>query len=93
MLFSEGDQLPPLSGVLKGQDIAGKIVRMTLQRPDDVIVKDATLTNAICGGFEFAWADDDLVAGSGQVALIQLIDGTTAQTLARLLLDVCEVPA
>lgn len=92
--FTDGDRLPKLTGVVKNTNLTGQIVRLSLARPTDILTKDATLTDAPNGAFEFAWAAGDLVAGVGQVALLRLIDGSgLMRTLGLFLIDVQEVPA
>jgi len=74
VLFSEGDQLPTLSGVLKDVDITGFTVRLTLERPNDVLIKSATFPDPTNGVFTFVWETTDLIEGFGQLATLQIIN-------------------
>ncbi len=94
VLYSEGDELPEMAGVFKNVNLTGHTVRLKLQRPTDVLTKDATLIDPTNGIFKFAWDATDLVKGFGQLALIQIIDPSTkTASLARFQLDIHEVPA
>lgn len=93
VLYSEGDRLPDVGGTLKNFDLTGFTIRMNLQRPSDVLEKDAIITDAANGIFEFDWLTTDLVKGFGQLAVIRIIDPSgESQTLARFQLDIHEVP-
>lgn len=86
--YTEGDRLPPLIGTLKESDFAGATVTLTIRRPTTVLVKTAVVTD---GEFSVEWADDDLVAGIGQEALVRvtLLSGEK-MTLLRFLIDIGE---
>lgn len=93
--FTAGDRLPVLVGTVVDTNLTSKIVRLTLARPepDGVLVKDATIVDAAQGTFSFAWDAGDIVAGVGQVAVLQLIDDTgLALTLLRFQLDIGGLP-
>jgi len=92
--FTTGDRLPALPGRVHDIDLTGHTVRMNLARPGGVLQKDATITDAAGGAFTFSWDAGDLVTGTGQVALVRLINPAgLALTLGRFSLDVLGVPA
>ena len=96
VIFTEGDQLPELSGVLAGIDLTGQTIRLTLERPSPstVLTKTAILTSPSQGKFKIEWDPTDLVFGLGQLAVLRLENAATqTQTLARFILDINELPA
>lgn len=93
VLFSEGDQLPTLAGCLQ-MNLTGHTVQMDLQRPTDVLIKTAVLSDPEKGLFEFVWDVGDLQEGIGQIALLRLFNPSAeSQSLARFKMDVQKVPA
>ena len=94
VLYSDGDQLPTMAGVLKDFDLTGYTVRLILQRPNDVLTKDAAIVDAPNGLFQFTWEPDDLESGIGQIGLLKIIDGGgKSMSLAHFQLDVRRIPA
>lgn len=94
ILYSDGDQLPTMAGVIKDFDLAGWTVRLLLQRPNDVLTKDAAIVDAANGLFQFTWNPGDLEPGIGQIALMKAIDpGGKSMSLAKFQLDVRKVPS
>jgi hypothetical protein len=93
VLYMQGDRLPKIQGAIEDVDLTGHTVMLHLLRPTTVLVKNATLTDAVNGLFEFAWATGDLVAGVGQEASLRLQNPSgLVQTLGRFLIDVLELP-
>lgn len=93
VLYSDGDQLPTMAGVLKDFDLTGYTVKLDLARPGDVLVKTAALVDAPNGLFQFTWEAADLQPGIGQVGLIRVVDpGGKSMSLAKFQLDVRKVP-
>lgn len=96
-IFSEGDQLPELLGVLKGVDITDLTITLRLDRPDPaaVLVKVAQKVDAPQGMFKFVWDAADLIAGIGQQAAITITDASNRPLTSpqRFILDVLELPA
>lgn len=68
--FTEDDTLPEIGGELVGQDLTGWSIVLKIKRPDDLLVKDATIDTPTSGQFRFPWMAGDLVAGNGQEAVI-----------------------
>lgn len=94
VLYSDGDQLPTMAGVLKDFDLTDYTVRLDIQRPNDVLVKTAALVDAPNGLFQFTWNVGDLEPGIGQIALMRLIDpGGKSMSLAKFQIDVRRIPA
>ena len=94
VLFTAGDRLPTLAGVIENTDLTGHTVRLNLARPSAALQKDATITDASAGAFEFAWIAGDIEEGIGQQALLRLITpGGLSLTLGRFVIDVLGVPA
>lgn len=93
ILYSEGDELPEITGVLEDFDLTGSTVQMNLQRPADVLIKAAAFVDPPNGVFKFAWISTDLVAGLGQLAVIRIFDPSAkSETLAIFQLDVRRIP-
>lgn len=96
-VFSEGDQLPELLGVLKGVDLTNYTVTLRLDRPEPagVLVKIAQMVDAAQGMFKFVWDSTDLVAGIAQEASITFTDASNRPLTGpkRFVLDVLELPA
>lgn len=89
VLYTEGDQLPELAGCLQDFDLTGFTVELKLQRPADVLTKNAILTDAVNGAFKFTWEVGDLQAGFGQAGLIRLFDASSkSQSLVKFILNV-----
>lgn len=91
-VYTEGDQLPKVTGFLEETDLTGYTVTLRLEQPDGTLVeKVATITDAPSGMFEFGWDATDLVAGLGQSAEVEFKDAATLQlTSHRFLIDVEE---
>ena len=93
ILYSEGDVLPEMLGVLKDFDLTGHTIQLNLQRPTDVLEKMASIVDPLQGIFNFIWTATDLVKGFGQLGIIRIFDPTSkSQTLARFQLNIHEVP-
>jgi hypothetical protein len=95
LVFTAGDRLPDLTGVLDATDITGHIIVLSLTRPapHGLLTKNATITNGPAGTFLFSWATGDLVGGFGQAALVRMTTpGGLVETLARFTLDVALAP-
>ncbi len=93
VLYTAGDELPELTGILAGIDLTGQTIRLTLQRPTDVITKTAVITAAQQGRFKIEWDATDLVSGLSQLAVLRIENASTEkQTLARFLLDINALP-
>lgn len=96
-IFSEGDQLPELLGVLKGVDITNLTVTLRMDRPapDAVLVKTAQKVDAAQGMFKFVWDPTDLVAGIAQEVTITFTDASNRPLTGpkRFVIDVLELPA
>jgi hypothetical protein len=93
VLYTDGDELPAMAGVLTDVDLTGHTIKLDLQRPNDVLTKFAALIDAPNGVFQFTWAPGDLQHGIGQIGLIRIIDpGGASQSLARFQLDIRKAP-
>jgi len=95
-VFSEGDQLPELLGVLKGVDLSNHTVTLRLDRPDPsgLLVKIGQMVDASQGMFKFVWDATDLVAGIAQEAAITFTDASNRPLTSpqRFVIDVQELP-
>ena len=95
-VFSEGDQLPELLGVLKGVDITNLVITLRLDRPDpsSVLVKIGQHVDDAQGMFKFVWGTTDLVAGIAQEATITFTDASSRPLTSpqRFVIDVQELP-
>ena len=93
-IWSPGDTLPAIGGVLKGVDITGWTVELHIERPTTTLVKVATLLDATQGSFSIDWVTADLVAGQNQLAIWRMTNaGGAPQTPARMLIDVEPLPS
>jgi len=96
-IYSEGDQLPELLGVLKGVDITDLTVTLRLDRPEPagLLTKTAQKVDATQGMFKFVWDAGDLVAGIAQEAAITFTDASNRPLTSpkRFVIDVQELPA
>jgi len=94
VLYSDGDDFPLMAGVLRDFDLTGHTLKLTIQRPTDVLEKVAAVVDAANGVFQFNWSDGDMVHGIGQIAVLQIIEDASgkSQSLARFKFDVRKVP-
>ena len=92
--YTEDDQRPALQGLLGTTtapvDITGYTITLKLKRPTSLLTKVAVLTTPVSGLFEFQWDAGDLVEGLGQMAEIEIDDGSGEIETQRFLLDVTE---
>lgn len=81
-VFTEGDRLPEIVGVLDGVDLSPYTIEFTLLRPDGSVVEKSSATSGVVitdppnGQFKVTWEATDLVEGSRQLAQIRFIDGS-----------------
>ena len=88
--FVEGDRLPEIGGVIDGTDITGYAITLHLKRPGTTVLTiPATILDAPAGRFKFPWGVGDLVAGNGQEAEVQVVNGASLpETSPKFLLNV-----
>ena len=95
-VYTEGDRKPVLQGLVGTTaapvDITGYTITLKLKRPtgSSLLTKVAVITVALSGLFEIRWSVGDLVEGLGQLAEIEINDGTGEVETKRFLLDVTE---
>ena len=92
VLYTEGNINPPIALTLPGVPDNWR-VRLTLERPDDVLVKETTVASEVA---QIAWAATDLVEGERQLMIFELLPpspSTESQTLMNALLSPRRRPA
>lgn len=95
-VYTEDDRKPVLQGLVGTTaapvDITGYTITLKLKRPTGsaLLTKVAVLTVPLSGLFEFRWSVGDLVEGLGQLAEVEIDDGTGEIETKRFLLDVTE---
>ena len=95
-VYTADDRKPVLQGLVGTTaapvDITGYTITLKLKRPtgSSLLTKTAVLTTPLSGLFEFRWAAGDLVEGLGQLAEVEIDDGTGEIETKRFLLDVTE---
>lgn len=72
--YTEGDQLPPLTGKFP-YDITGHTIIVSLKQPSGAVIqREATVAVGADGAFSFAWEDGDLLPGLNQTCEIVDLD-------------------
>jgi len=93
VLITDGDQLPEFAYVLKGVNLLGYTMTLTIKRPSGVLVKTATFPDAANGQFVFSWDVGDLIAGPGQYCLLRSeTPGGLKASLLQFFIDVNPLP-
>jgi len=99
-VFTEGDQLPEIIGVLSETNLTNYVIEFGLERPNDTVLEKSTETSGVVildaanGKFKVTWEKSptpDLIAGQGQCAQIRFIDTAGRPMTSRdFLIDVKE---
>lgn len=95
-VYTAGDRKPVLQGLVGTTaapvDITGYTITLKLKRPtgSSLLTKVAVITVPLSGLFEFRWNSGNLVEGLGQLAEVEIDDGTGEIETKRFLLDVTE---
>lgn len=88
--YTEGDELPELTGTLANTDITNHTVVLRMDRPGTSNLELAgIITDGPTGAFKFAFGPTDLVAGLEQPTTVEFLDSSgKPQTTKRFLIDV-----